>query len=62
MSEELNFYTREEEFANAITHGIGVVLAIVGAVLLIVFSSLSRDVYNIWNNFIFTLFRINIIS
>ncbi|MDU7111900.1 MAG: hemolysin D, partial [Clostridium perfringens] len=34
MSEELNFYTREEEFANAITHGIGVVLAIAGAVLL----------------------------
>ena len=44
VSEELNFYTKGEEIANAITHGIGVVLAIAGAVLLIVFSSLSRDV------------------
>ena len=57
MSEELNFYTREEEFANAITHGIGVVLAIVGAVLLIVFSSLSRDVYKIIS---FTIFGITL--
>ena len=57
MSEELNFYTREEEFANAITHGIGVVLAIVGAVLLIVFSSLSRDFYKIIS---FTIFGITL--
>ena len=57
MSEELNFYTREEEFANAITHGIGVVLAIVGAVLLIVFSSLSGDVYKIIS---FTIFGITL--
>ena len=57
MSEELNFYTREEEFANAITHGIGVVLAIVGAVLLIVFSSLSGDFYKIIS---FTIFGITL--
>lgn len=57
MSEELNFYTRGEEIANAITHGIGVVLAIVGAVLLIVFASLSGDVYKIIS---FTIFGITL--
>ena len=57
MSEELNFYTRGEEFANAITHGIGVVLAIVGDVLLIVFASLSGNVYKIIS---FTIFGITL--
>ncbi|EGT3615107.1 hemolysin D [Clostridium perfringens] len=58
MSEELDFYTTGEEIANAITHGIGAVLAVIGAVLLIVFSSLSGDVYKIIS---FTIFGITLI-
>lgn len=57
VSEELNFYTKGEEIANAITHGIGVVLAIAGAVLLMVFSSLSGDIYKIVS---FTIFGITL--
>ncbi|HEY2492911.1 MAG TPA: hemolysin D, partial [Paenibacillus sp.] len=33
-------YTRREEVANAVTHGIGTVLSIAALVLLIVFSSI----------------------
>lgn len=58
MSEELNFYTKGEEIANAITHGIGTVLAVVGAVLLIVFSALSGDVYKIIS---FTIFGVTLV-
>lgn len=58
MSEELNFYTKGEEVANAITHGIGTVLAVVGAVLLIVFSALSGDVYKIIS---FTIFGVTLV-
>ncbi|HHD2751915.1 TPA: hemolysin III family protein [Clostridium perfringens] len=58
MSEELNFYTKGEEIANAITHGIGAVLAVVGAVLLIVFSALSGDVYKIIS---FTIFGVTLV-
>lgn len=57
MEEELNFYTKGEEIANAITHGIGAVLAIVGAVFLIVFSVLSGDIYKIIS---FTIFGITL--
>lgn len=58
MSEELNFYTKGEEIANAITHGIGSVLAVIGAVLLIVFSALSGDVYKIIS---FTIFGVTLV-
>lgn len=58
MNEELNFYTTGEEIANAITHGIGAVLAVAGAVLLIVFSSLSGDIYKIIS---FTIFGITLV-
>lgn len=57
MEEELNFYTKGEEIANAITHGIGAILAIVGAVFLIVFSVLSGDIYKIIS---FTIFGITL--
>lgn len=40
-------YTRREEVANAITHGIGTVLSIVALVLLIVFSSLKGTPWHI---------------
>lgn len=58
MGEELNFYTKGEEIANAVTHGVGVALAIAGAVLLIVFASLSGDVYKIIS---FTIFGVTLI-
>ena len=32
MGNDLNFYTKGEEIANAITHGIGAILAIAAAV------------------------------
>lgn len=40
-------YSRNEEIANAITHGIGAVLSIAGLVLLIVYSSLSGNPWQI---------------
>ena len=41
------FYTLGEEIANAITHGIGAVLSIVGLTLLIVFAALYGDIWHI---------------
>lgn len=58
MNDELDFYTTGEEIANAITHGIGALLAVVGAVLLIVFSSMSGDVYKIIS---YTIFGITLV-
>lgn len=46
-------YTKREEIANAVTHGIGALLSIVGLVLLIVFSSLLGSV---WHVVSFTIF------
>lgn len=40
-------YTLAEEIANAITHGVGVALAIVGLTLLVVFSVLRGDAWTI---------------
>lgn len=39
----INFYTKKEEIANAITHGIGVVFSIAALVLLVVFSAKYKD-------------------
>lgn len=47
MSNDLNFYSLGEEIANAITHGIGLLLAIAGTVVLIVMASFTGDVYKI---------------
>jgi len=46
-------FSKREEIANSITHGIGVVLSIVALVLLIVFASLKG---NAWHVVSFTLF------
>ncbi len=43
MYNEVKLYTRGEEIANAITHGIAALLSIAGMVLLIVFSSKMGD-------------------
>lgn len=55
---EIDFYTKGEEIANAITHGIGAILAIVGAISLIIVSSFSRDSYKIVS---FTIYGLSLI-
>lgn len=47
MDKELNFYTLGEEIANAITHGVGLLLAIAGTVVLIVMAAFTGDPYKI---------------
>lgn len=55
---EIDFYTKGEEIANAITHGIGAILAIAGAISLIIVSSFSRDPYKIVS---FTIYGLSLI-
>lgn len=43
MEQEINFYTKGEEIANAITHGIGTLLAIAALVVLVVFAAQHGD-------------------
>ncbi|GLC30091.1 PAQR family membrane homeostasis protein TrhA [Clostridium omnivorum] len=50
---EENFYTKGEEIANAVTHGIGTALAIAALVLLIVFSAVKGTA---WHVVSFTIF------
>ena len=42
-----NFYTKGEEIANAVTHGVGVILSIVGSVFLILAALKTNDKYSI---------------
>lgn len=42
-----NFYTKGEEIGNAVTHGVGAVLAVVGSVFLILASLKANDKYAI---------------
>ncbi|MCP1188417.1 hemolysin III family protein [Priestia flexa] len=51
-------FTKGEEIANAITHGIGVILSIVGLTLLIVFSSLQGTPWHIVS---FTIYGITML-
>jgi len=51
-------YTRREEVANAITHGIGTVLSIAALVLLIVFASLEG---NVWHVVSFTIYGVSML-
>jgi hemolysin III len=57
MSEK-KFYTKGEEIANAITHGIGGLLAIAALVLLVVFSALKGTV---WHVVSFTIFGVGLV-
>ncbi|WP_156288632.1 PAQR family membrane homeostasis protein TrhA [Oceanobacillus salinisoli] len=50
---ETHSFSKGEEIANAVTHGIGAVLSIVGLVMLVVFSSLYGTVWHIVS---FTIF------
>ena len=61
MDEQLKFYTRGEEIANAVTHGIGTLLSIAALVLLIVFSVEKGDEwyvvsYTIYGSSMFILY------
>ncbi|MBS5939463.1 hemolysin III family protein [Clostridium sp.] len=40
-----NFYTKGEEIANAVTHGVGAILAIVGSVFLIIAAAKTKNGY-----------------
>ena len=51
-------FTRGEEIANWVTHGLGLVLSIAGLTLLIVFSSLRGDV---WHVVSFTVFGLTLL-
>ena len=55
---EFNFYTKREEIANAITHGVGAALAIAALVLLIVFSAKTGNPYKIVS---FTIFGVTLV-
>lgn len=55
---DIDFYTKGEEIANAITHGVGAVLAVAGAVLLIVFACISGDSYKIVS---FTIYGVTLV-
>ncbi|WP_153735486.1 PAQR family membrane homeostasis protein TrhA [Aquibacillus halophilus] len=46
-------FTQKEELAHAITHGFGVLISIVGLILLIIFSSLQGDAWQIVSSIIF---------
>ena len=48
-----SFYSLGEEIANAITHGVGALLAIAGTVLLIVFSALQGDPWKVVSSSIY---------
>jgi hemolysin III len=50
---DLSIFSRREEIANAITHGVGALLAIAGLVLLIVFSALEGSAWHVTSFSIF---------
>lgn len=58
MEGNLKFYTRNEEIANAITHGIGAGLSVVALVLLIVFSENRGDK---WYVISYTIYGISLL-
>ncbi|WP_186428957.1 hemolysin III family protein [Clostridium sp. BSD9I1] len=53
MEDQDNFYTFGEELANAITHGLGVLLSVAALVLLIVFAALYKDPWHVVSYTIF---------
>jgi hemolysin III len=55
----LPVYTRGEEIANWVTHGIGLLLSVAGLTLLIVFSSLRGDA---WHVVSFTVFGLTLLT
>lgn len=47
MENNSEFYTLGEEIANAITHGLGLCLAIAGTVIIVVLAALTGDAYKV---------------
>lgn len=58
MMANTHTYPRREEIANAITHGIGVLLSLAGLVLLIVFSSMKGTA---WHVVSFTIYGVSML-
>ncbi|APD06244.1 hemolysin-3 like protein [Flavobacteriaceae bacterium UJ101] len=50
---EAIFYSKKEEIANAITHGIGIILSIIGLVYMLVYSIQNGDISHITGSIIF---------
>ncbi|MDR1914033.1 MAG: hemolysin III family protein [Clostridiales bacterium] len=59
-----SFYTLAEEIANAITHGIGALLAIAGGIVLIIGAAYTRDAWRIVSGSVYvgTLFLLFLMS
>ncbi|RED56842.1 PAQR family membrane homeostasis protein TrhA [Cohnella lupini] len=55
---DTHVYTKKEEIANAITHGLGTLLSIAGLVILIVFASLQGTA---WHVVSFTIFGVTML-
>jgi hemolysin III len=55
----VSVYTRGEEIANWVTHGVGLVMSVVGLTLLIIFSSLRGDA---WHVVSFTVFGLALLT
>lgn len=58
MEQKLKFYTKGEEIANAVTHGIGTLLAVAALVLLILY---SKNYGDIWYIVSFTVYGISLV-
>lgn len=56
--ENMKFYTRKENLMNAITHGIGALLAVAALVILIVFASIYGDAWHIVS---FTIYGVSLV-
>jgi hemolysin III len=55
---QTHIYSKEEEIANAVTHGIGALLSVAALVLLIIFSSLYGTVWHVVSFTIFGSFMV----
>ncbi len=51
----IGFYTKKEELANTLTHGVGAVLAVFGLIILIQKATTTADIWKIVTTFIFGL-------
>lgn len=58
LENKLKFYSKGEEIANAVTHGIGAALSVVGLVLLILF---SKNYGDLWYIVSFTVYGISLV-
>jgi hemolysin III len=55
MMASTHIYTKQEEIANAITHGIGALLSVAALVLLIVYASLEGTALHVMSFIIYGL-------